>query len=447
MLFRRLKLKRFSRATLLVLLWSALVTTPILSSTWPADGSAIDISLEEPIQSRGIVALAAGTDEISAVWANSADKPGIIIAQTSGKDWQSHDNWSTTYIETTQSDLAFFPTLAYEGKETAVTWIESTELERSDCTIKPIMHSDNGGSPQIITDNLYLTGLSSLPDLAASDVGLHLVVFGTDQDNSCTSDLYYGFRPSDESSWPTPTPIITNSTVVAPSNSGSVRYPKVAYNYATQRVHVVWEQSEIIPPPNYSIRHSVWHISGLATGEAWSAPERISPSDQQYAMLPNLAISSDGQVHIVWTQYVGNRTKPEEQYIYYKKLGASEEPVNINQTPIEANSQFPTYTSASIAVDDASVCVVWYTYAQGTAEDIFLRCTQNANINWNRETVYNVSDTADDLSIFPRIVKDAGGVTHIAWVEYDIFGQDVQPITINYIRQSHRVFMPLVLRH
>jgi hypothetical protein len=144
-------------------------------------------------------------------------------------------------------------------------------------------------------------------------------------------------------------------------------------------------------------------------------------------------------------------TDPDTQYIYYRKLDESGnltgDPILINSNPILANDDFPSFTAASVDLYDRTVCVTWYSFVENslrTAEDVFIRCAENSGEDW--QEVYNVSNTKEDLSISPSLAMDTGGVTHIAWVEYDIDQTTVQPITVAYLRKSHKVYMPLVLR-
>ncbi len=432
--------------SLLAALSPAGAKVSVAAGAWPP---VVDLSADQALQEKDIVDLAAGPGGVVAVWAGGDASPGIVLARRAG------GRWTQTTIAPSAGQLAWAPSVALLGSSAAVAWAQGTT--RGSCTVRQtIMEKDEGATPRTVMDNVYSP--AATPDLATGVSGSYIVFAAAPTSASCgTTDLYYSYRPAGQSSWPAPEVLVAHDAVLAPGAiSGSVWHPRIAVDSAGQMVHVVWEQAQLRTDSKIArdaaiADQSVWYVTGTWSSGAmvWSAPTRVSPVSQQYAVRPSVVVGAGGAAHAVWTQLIGSRTAPDEQYIFYEGL-AGGTPVTLNPLPIMVNSNFPTLAGSSLTYRDGKLCATWHGYdaSSGTTfEEISLRCSDDAGVSWG-PAPQNISESAGWLSIYPIVALTDAKVLHLLWVEYELSNNDYVPHGVAYRTNDvgGLVFLPLVVR-
>ena len=418
------------------------------SALVPTQWSAILISEGESLKPKDPVDLAVSDGgEVAVAWARETE-PGISVRhrQESGWTWQMD-----RYPPPESYPYAWSPTLAYSGTQRMDVWLEGNR--QFSCNQPIHLRSPDGtGGFQDVGEKGYYNALAPpLASIAAGPSGWHLVFSAAPSTEECSQgsfNLYYAERRSLETRWLTPTVVITHGAVISNTAvGGGVAYPHIALSPDGETLHIVWEQREQFAGAD--IHASAWYISGtLSPGGAvtWSPPVRVSPEIYPRVVRPDVAIASDGRVHVVWTRVEGKFDAPTGQYLYHNRLpdGAL---YLLTEQPIAANKIFPKYVSTSVTTHGDTVCAAWHGYSatqQGSGrEDIHLICSEDGGEHWGLTT--NVSHSAEYRSVFPRIAFSPSGSLHATWVEYALKDEQWEPYSVFY-GPAFRILMPLVLR-
>lgn len=127
--------------------------------------------------------------------------------------------------------------------------------------------------------------------------------------------------------WP-----ITTPTVVGSTNPGfNASEPAIAID-SNDHLHVVWSQGI---SPNATARRQIYYASSTNSGSSWSTPAQISTLEFE-AELPDIAIDSAGNIHVVWQQTVNSFF---DSRIYYFEIGSGESPAPISPAAMQRAKQ------------------------------------------------------------------------------------------------------------
>ena len=443
----------------------ALIVGTVAAGTAAAVGwvgaSAIEkvsggIPVIEPTTARRDVALTTKGADVAVLWSGSESVPGIYAAYGTSAGWDPG-------VRLSDPQLAWAPTVAYIGDQMVGSWLEGAGPNDYNVARTIIAHDDGVGQ-QTVLAGLY--GDAS-PNLHVGSEGLHLA-FGAaaGAEFALEADLYYAYRPFGQTDWPTPEVIVSHALAVPAADSGGILRPRAVEDATAEKLYVVWEQyarTVTVMTDTSVISHTaaVWYVAGdLSEGAenvTWGAPIRLSPTEQEYAVLPTAALTGDGNLHVAWTQLLGPGTsRTDEQHVWYRSL-TSGEPVPLNGVALHVNETFPSWVASSIATRGNGVCVVWHGYSGmkgGDYEDVAFRCSRDAGQSWDQ--IVTAMTASDRGGIFPATEIDVTGRLHIAWIEYTVGTPEgrlsatssVQALGAYYRAgyRPHAIFMPLIMR-
>lgn len=434
-------MRKLYRAIFIGSLLIILSTTAILAldPAWDEAGVSINLSQSGDVKPPALALRPDG--EVAVAWAGNSEKH-ISLARRDG------ENWNTTVLTPTEETNTWNPNLVYTGTQLLAAWMQTG------ATGNDVMQYDvdTGMSPQRIITSVYGT---IFPRMAVNAKGIHMVFAAThDVNKPNEGDLYYAYRAAGTSTWITPTVVITHAQASAPNNGG-IRFPALALSPDGQSLHIVWEQIITIPEPPY-VQRTVWYVSGTwNSGEQqfhFGSPMQLSEAAQN-AVLPAITVDEADRVHVTWIELYGSVTRPEGQYVNYRRLASSQWTPAVRVDPVHViiNSTKPTWSTAAVATRGNTLCVTWHGYrgnlGDSGEEEVLMRCSRNGGQSWDPMTV-NVSNTPHILSFCPDIRMDETGGIHVVWQEYQ--GGNLQTNYDTYYRDGTlpciRIYLPLVLR-
>ncbi len=418
----------------LAALGSAVAVQSRSDTTWLGAGDSVNMSINADARQ---VSLALGANEIAMAWAGDPEPGNTAGMGIFLKRWsRSGTPTSGGATQVVSGTDAWYPTLVYSSSQLLASWVQGYYTG----PVGSIMQQDiGGGAPLVVMAQVY--GYTA-PRLAAGPTGYHIVFSAALTDSMKTKgDLYYAYRAPGSNVWEVPSIIVTRTQVIPDDSSGGIYYPSMALSPDGQHIHIAWEQMGVrVVSETVFTSFTVWYVEGSWNGSrfVWGLPGQISPVGQQVGR-PNLAVSSDGQVHMTWTEMIvgaGGTTNPEGQYINYARRstqGVWSTPVRIDPDPVRVNTYRPGRAASSVALTPGNkVCVAWHGF-RGQAgdagqEEILVGCSFNGGVSW--EPVFNASET-ETLSFFPSLQMDPAGQLFLAWedfqgsstytTDYDIF--------------------------
>jgi hypothetical protein len=217
-------------------------------------------------------------------------------------------------------------------------------------------------------------------------------------------DIFYS-RSEAGGAWITP-------TTVAETPYSSLS-PKVAADQAGN-VHLVWQ--EYAAPPQ------IYYISGTAytTETIWSKPITLSEGLTQMATTPDIVVSSDNTVHVVFGVNVKNQLYVQD--IYYASFPITDSGVVsatlIPNSRVKVSQLLPTYASPAVAVfGDDQIHVAWNGWKAGDNWDsdrIYYAVSEDAGLSWSAPVAISPKDSRPDG--FPSLAADDDFV-HTVWLE------------------------------
>ncbi|MDF1515175.1 MAG: hypothetical protein P1S60_15305, partial [Anaerolineae bacterium] len=221
---------------------------------------------------RPFVALATEQDDVVAVWSGGTDAPGIYAARNTGS------GWNRTTITATGNKATRFPALVLNGGIPLIAWSQSDSAYPSDSAEQQLLQQDDMNDPEVIADSLYGR---IVPDMDKSDTGVHLVYpAATTASGWSKQNLYYTHRYLTETTWSTPTEVMTHGQVTPDADLGKIWYPKIAVSSDGLTLHVVWQQHEKYA--GQAETKMIWYLTGewKPTGVEWGTPIQISLQEQ-----------------------------------------------------------------------------------------------------------------------------------------------------------------------
>jgi hypothetical protein len=197
-------------------------------------------------------------------------------------------------------------------------------------------------------------------------------------------------------------------------------------------VHLVWQQSK------GTTENYIYYKQGIAPGAVVTVSGVYSN-----AVSPDIALGSDGTVHVIFAEYEPTGTPDQyEHNVQYTRLRPGDSnwstPLPIGQSAIRVH-QFPTQVHSAMTIaPNGVICVAWhgYYYLVTENEEIYVSCSEDDGSNWGAPV--NVSANGQVVSIYPTIAVDGSSIFHLAWQEES---------KIYYAHSiPHTVFLPLVMK-
>lgn len=357
---------------------------------------------------------------ICAAWTDNRDAVWNIYSTCSVNNGQS---WSVPGRVYSSAQESLHPALLFSGTAPVLAWTDGVTSPAPVFTIYQKM-----GTSTVVAA-LNISQPIPRPSIArGSDGELHLVFADRCSfNNDLVGDVCYTRRPAG-GGWLTATVIFTSSQL------GSMD-PRIAIG-PSGVLHVVWRENGLAGD---EIRYMTGTVG--PDGVTWS-PSVTASNIVSLTWQPDIALTSNGDVHIVWTEKIDN-----DRYLAYTRFHAAEgrTPPQRLGGPFPVNQNNPYHLATAVAAMGTQVCIAWNAVPEGqAAEDVFLICSEDGGNNWSDSE--NLS-RSPSMSIRPSIALAPDGSVHVVWQElvgtnYDYTYQ------VYYTRWlPHSVYLPLVMRN
>jgi len=304
------------------------------------------------------------------------------------KCWKATSStWTTTEIVSTESTAdSRYSSIAVDSVGNVhIVWEEPTGYvesgEKRDIFYRCWNVSSNiWTTTEVVTTES--TNTSYEPSIALDSIGNAHVVWGDSTNYSGSGgegDIFYKLRNTTSNTWTTTEVVSTEST----AGSGE---PSIAVDN-NGNVHVVWYDHT-----NYGgsgtdtdIFCKHWNV----TSSTWTTTEVVSTESTAGSVEPSIAVDNKGNVHVVWydlTDYMGSGREGD---IFYKRWNATSS--TWTMTEVVSTDSWYYSDHPSIAVDtNKNVHVVWSDYmnygeSEWDADIFYKKLTFVPNISDNDE--------------------------------------------------------------
>ena len=169
-------------------------------------------------------------------------------------------------------------------------------------------------------------------------------------------------------------------------------------------LHMVWEHYRYDDGED-----SITYIRRNADG-TWSTVEEV-PHQKEWpaASQPDIGVSPDGTVHVVYQDWLGPGTQKTIQHVMRLPSGAWTSTVQVTQ--VEGD-----YLHPMLAVDDEGTAHLIYTKKTDDQNEFFSASKKPVE-NWTGPINMNVSPTSENS--VEQLTSGAGGRLHLVWTEWD----------------------------
>ncbi|MFX0171842.1 MAG: hypothetical protein ACFE9L_07980 [Candidatus Hodarchaeota archaeon] len=207
--------------------------------------------------------------------------------------------------------------------------------------------------------------------------------------------------------WSTPEVVST----VADANS---REPSIAID-TSGNIHVVWEDFSNYMSSGY--QWDIFYRQWVRSSQSWSPTEVVSNTTTAGADSPQIAVDSQGTVHVVWRDNTDYFKAGSDFDIIHSKRSSM-----TNEWSTKALiSIFSTEDSATpdVTVDPSdNVHIIWMDetddyISNGADKDIFYRMWNATSSNWG--SVELISSESDAGSYYPSIEADQFNNLHVVY--------------------------------
>ena len=358
---------------------------------------------------------------LCAAWSDNRDTFWNIYSTCSADNGRS---WGIPGQVYSSAQESLHPALLFSGTVPVLAWTEEISI--------------TGQRVFTIYQKMDRSIVVAVPDIRqpvprpsialGHDGALHLVFADRRSGPSDrVSDVCYARRPAGSAGWVPATVIFTGTS------TGSMD-PRISAA-PSGVLHVVWSESS---PGIYQIRYMTGTVN-MGGEVTWSPP--ITASDiVSLTWQPDVAITPNGDVHIVWTEKVGDHHYPA--YTRFNATGGRTPPQRLGG-PFQINKA--PHLAAVVAGEGEQVCVAWNAQPEGKSEeDIFLICSKDGGNTWSQPE--NLSRTPA-MSIRPSVAVAPDGSVHVVWQELadtDLYLE----YRVYYTRKwPYSVYLPLVMRN
>ncbi|NHI92960.1 MAG: hypothetical protein EAX96_10700 [Candidatus Lokiarchaeota archaeon] len=264
------------------------------------------------------------------------------------------------------------------------------------------------GSTEVLTPESNYDSFKPSADID-NEGNIHLVYY-EGVGGPSTRDVFYKVWNATTKNW-------SSSLELSDVGSAGSMYSELEVDNEGN-VHVVWDDDNF--GTYWDVVYRMWN----ATTNAWSSIYVLSTSTYS-AREAKLAIDTNGDVHVAWSQYEETGTIPDIQYRWKNATTGA-------WSSVETPYGDAGVTNIVVDIDtdyDNNVHLVWYetssNNASGSDQDIFYIFKNSSADKW--ESMDVVSSESDSFSNFTRIVVDQNGYPHVVWQDmsdYDSAGTD-----------------------
>ncbi|HUY01265.1 MAG TPA: hypothetical protein VMV49_17015, partial [Candidatus Deferrimicrobium sp.] len=344
---------------------------------------------------------------------------------------------ANTLISTATTDDAQYPAIAVGGEGNVhIVWQDNSEYYDSD-TAFDILYKRWDAILGTFTTWTVISTISTTsatrPDIAVDGEGNAHVIW-MDYTNvlgaGSNADVFYRMWNKSTNSWQGYT---GTYDLVTYGLSANCQYPKIAVD-AMNNIHVVWmDYNNNASYGDTDTYVDVYYKCWNATTKVWDAtPQLVSTESTSTAQYPDIAVDTQGNVHVTWedyTNYGGSGTYPD---VFYKCRNATTGLWSgyITATDVVSVQSTSYAYRPSIAVDGHdNVHIAWYDqtniYGAGSDYDIFYRMWNSTTHVWSGHV--NTTDVVTwtpYYSYYPAIGADEFGNVNIVWQQLDNYGDE-----------------------
>jgi hypothetical protein len=194
-------------------------------------------------------------------------------------------------------------------------------------------------------------------------------------------------------------------------------YPSLAVS-SDGTVHIAWSDNT-----NYGgsgVDSDIFYKK-YVPGSGWTVTEVVSTESTEGCGSSSLAVGSDGAVHIAWTDGTDYDGSGSDGDIFYKRWSSD---TGWSATEVVSSESTSSSHSPSLAVSsDGTVHIAWEDWTDyggsGTDSDIFYKKYVPGS-GWTTTTVVSTATTS--YSYNPSLAVSSDGTVHIAWEEPTDYG-------------------------
>ena len=210
----------------------------------------------------------------------------------------------------------------------------------------------------------------------------------------------------------------SNYEVVSTLSTGNAYSPHVAID-SDDNIHVVWYDStpDLLSSGGDT---DIFYISYNAASETWSSIELVSSESSDGSRDPEIATDSEGNIHVVWTDFTPLLGSDADKDVFYKKKNAGGSWTLTEVLSTESTSA--VHDEVSITIDSANnIFVAWVdptdVLGADVDNDVFLKYYNSSSSSWSSLNLISIESTA--FAYKPQIVADSlSGDIHFVWYDY-----------------------------
>lgn len=226
--------------------------------------------------------------------------------------------------------------------------------------------------------------------------------------------------PNANSSW-----FWSNYEILSDTSTANAYSPQIAID-SDNNIHVVWYDNtpDLLSSGGDS---DIFYISYNSEIETWSPLELVSSESTDTSLHPVIAVDTNDDIHIAWTDWSDYLGADTDRDVFYKKKNAGGS-WTITSV-ISTDSTLTIHEELTIYVDNNdNLYIAWsdptdILGADGD-NDIFLKFYNDTASSWSSTTLISTESSA--YAYKPQIVANSlSGDVHFVWYDYtDILGAD-----------------------
>ena len=302
--------------------------------------------------------------------------------------------WRTAaLIESGNNGDAFHPKIAFDGAGNAIAvWSQDDGSNYNIYANRYTASTGTWGTEELIESSSVANTVS--PQIAVDGNGNAIVVW--QQSDGIDESIYANRYTASTDSWGT-------AELIESGNNGQAVQSQIAFDSAGDAI-AVWSQSDG--------GLSNIYINRYTAGAGWGTAELIATGDADNATRPQIAIGSNGNAIVVWSELSALGAKVS---IYASRYTASTDSWGTEE--LLENSDDGHASDPQIAIDDdGNGVAVWWQPDSANLRHIYSnRYTPGAG--WGTEERIESSD--DGHSNYPQIAIDGEGNVIAVWRQDD----------------------------
>lgn len=250
-------------------------------------------------------------------------------------------------------------------------------------------------------------------------------LYVTGCDSGVGGDIWMLSRPLDDITEWFPEEAVWNQPVSLFNSEGTLISPKLLAD-ELGRLHAVWSQADPNTPdgPGNSIQYARWE-----TGQ-WSQPETILTSPDGRSDQPDLAVSADNRLFVVWSGGAGGQ-------IYFSQANADQAVLAESwDNPQPLPSLQATGSAPSIFIDQAGVISVVYAIPLNENRGIYLVQSVDGGQTWSEPIqIFDAVAAGWAMVDKPHLAISDNGQMHVLWARYTLPSGE-GPLALLYARSE-----------